>query len=72
MEQAKPVVEIRDLSVKYPNGVMALEGINIDVNERDLIALIGPNGAGKSTLLKVVLGLKNQRAAQSNSSDAQT
>ena len=57
MEQAKPVVEIRDLSVKYPNGVMALEGINIDVNERDLIALIGPNGAGKSTLLKVILGL---------------
>jgi len=36
---------------------MALEGINIDVNERDLIALIGPNGAGKSTLLKVILGL---------------
>ncbi len=57
MEQAKPVVEIRDLSVKYPNGVMALEGINVDVNERDLIALIGPNGAGKSTLLKVILGL---------------
>ena len=57
MEQAKPVVEVRDLSVKYPNGVMALEGINIDVNERDLIALIGPNGAGKSTLLKVILGL---------------
>jgi len=56
--QAKPVVEIRDLSIKYPNGVMALEGINVDVNERDLIALIGPNGAGKSTLLKVVLGLE--------------
>jgi zinc transport system ATP-binding protein len=55
--QAKPVVEIRDLSIKYPNGVMALEGINVDVNERDLIALIGPNGAGKSTLLKVILGL---------------
>ena len=57
LEQAKPIVEIRDVSVKYPNGVMALEGINIDVNEKDLIALIGPNGAGKSTLLKVILGL---------------
>jgi ABC-type multidrug transport system fused ATPase/permease subunit len=33
------------------------EGINIDVNPNDLIALIGPNGAGKSTLLKVILGL---------------
>jgi zinc transport system ATP-binding protein len=57
MLEAKPIVEIRDLSVKYPNGVMALEGINIDVNPKDLIALIGPNGAGKSTLLKVILGL---------------
>ena len=57
MSEAKPIVEIRDLSVKYPNGVMALEGINIDVNPKDLIALIGPNGAGKSTLLKVILGL---------------
>lgn len=57
LEQAKPIVEIRDVSVKYTNGVLALDGINIDVNKKDLIALIGPNGAGKSTLLKIVLGL---------------
>jgi len=56
-EQAKPIVEIRDVSVRYPNGVMALDGINVDVNQNDLIALLGPNGAGKSTLLKVILGL---------------
>ncbi len=54
---AKTVVEIRDVSVRYPSGVLALDGINIDVNDKDLIALIGPNGAGKSTLLKVILGL---------------
>jgi len=57
MSEAERVVEIRDLCVKFPNGVVALEGINIDVNRKDLIALIGPNGAGKSTLLKVILGL---------------
>ena len=54
---AKPIVEIRDVSVKYPNGVLALDGITLDVNDKDLIALIGPNGAGKSTLIKVILGL---------------
>ncbi len=53
----KPVVEIRDLSVRYPNGVIALDNITLDVNDKDLIALIGPNGAGKSTLIKVILGL---------------
>jgi zinc transport system ATP-binding protein len=57
MSEPERVVEIRDLCVKFPNGVVALEGINIDVNQKDLIALIGPNGAGKSTLLKVILGL---------------
>lgn len=57
LEQAKSIVEIRDVSVKYPNEVLALDGINIDIDEKDLIALIGPNGAGKSTLLKVILGL---------------
>ena len=55
--EAKPVVEIRDLSLRYPNGVVALQGINLDINAKDFIALIGPNGAGKSTLLKIILGL---------------
>ena len=54
---AKPIVEIRNVSVRYPNGVLALDSITLDVNDKDLIALIGPNGAGKSTLIKVILGL---------------
>jgi zinc transport system ATP-binding protein len=53
----KPIVEIRNVSVRYPNGVIALDNITLDVNAKDLIALIGPNGAGKSTLIKVILGL---------------
>lgn len=53
----RPVVEIRNLGLKYPNGVLALQGINLDINAKDFIALIGPNGAGKSTLLKIILGL---------------
>jgi zinc transport system ATP-binding protein len=57
LEQAKAIVELKDVSVKYPDGVVALDGINIDINPKDLIALIGPNGAGKSTLLKIILGL---------------
>jgi zinc transport system ATP-binding protein len=57
LEQVNPLVEIKDVSVKYPNGVIALDGINIDINAKDLIALIGPNGAGKSTLLRIILGL---------------
>ncbi len=57
MTQPRTLLEICGLSVKYPNGVSALEDINLDICEGDLVALIGPNGAGKSTLLKAILGL---------------
>lgn len=57
MDKTRPIVELRDVSVRYSNDVLALDGITLDVNDRDLIGLIGPNGAGKSTLLSVILGL---------------
>ena len=48
---------LSDVAVQYPNGVVALDKINLEIFDKDLIGLIGPNGAGKSTLLSVVLGL---------------
>jgi zinc transport system ATP-binding protein len=57
LDKTKPIIELRDVSVRYSNGVLALENITLDVNDQDLIGLIGPNGAGKSTLLSVILGL---------------
>jgi len=41
----------------YYDGVAALEGVSIAIEEKDFIGIIGPNGGGKSTLLKVMLGL---------------
>src|SRR5512132_1564324 len=35
-------------------GVVALEGINLEVGEREFISLIGPSGCGKSTLLRII------------------
>jgi zinc transport system ATP-binding protein len=57
LDESNPIIELHDVSVRYGNGVLALDKITLDVNNRDLIGLIGPNGAGKSTLLNVVLGL---------------
>lgn len=47
----KKVIEINNLNYSYPDGIKALENINLDVIEGDSLAIIGPNGAGKSTLL---------------------
>ncbi|BCR05826.1 ABC transporter ATP-binding protein [Desulfuromonas versatilis] len=49
-------LEIKDLHVKYGN-VEALHGINLHVNEGEIVSVLGANGAGKSTTLMSISGL---------------
>jgi branched-chain amino acid transport system ATP-binding protein len=51
------ILKVSDLQVSYGQ-IRALKGINLEVNEAELVALIGTNGAGKSTLLKAILGVE--------------
>lgn len=53
---AAHAIELRDISFYY-NSHPVLAGVNLDVEERDFLALIGPNGSGKTTLLKIILGI---------------
>jgi len=55
-------LEIRDLRKIYRNGVAALKGIALTVEEGDFFALLGPNGAGKSTTIGIVSSLVNKTA----------
>lgn len=55
----KRVIEVRNLSFTYPDGTRALEDINLDICEGEVVGVIGPNGAGKSTLLLHFNGLLN-------------
>lgn len=52
-----PVVDVQNLSFRYPDGQQALSGVNLAVHEGERVALVGPNGAGKSTLLKILAGV---------------
>ena len=49
------VLEVRDLGVRY-GGVVAVNGVDLDVREGTIVGLIGPNGAGKTTLLDALSG----------------
>ena len=51
---------IRQLTKTYRNGVQALNGIDLDVQEGDFFALLGPNGAGKSTTIGIISSLVNK------------
>ncbi len=52
----KPILEVRDMSM-YFGGVKALDNIDLDVSQNEIVALIGPNGAGKTTFFNCITGI---------------
>ena len=52
-----PILECNGLAAGYVKGLNILQGVDLVVNEAEIVSIIGPNGAGKSTLLKAVMGL---------------
>jgi cobalt/nickel transport system ATP-binding protein len=57
MTEAVPLLELEQVTVAYPNGRRALEGIDLAIHAGERVVLLGTNGCGKSTLLRVLDGL---------------
>ncbi len=57
-------LEVNELRKTYKNGVEALKGISLKVEEGDFFALLGPNGAGKSTLIGIISSLVNASSGE--------
>ncbi len=55
------LLEVRDLHVFYGN-IEALQGISIDVDPGEVVAILGSNGAGKTTTLRTISGLLRPRS----------
>jgi len=48
------VVELQKVAKRFDGGTVALDGIDLAIEEREFVSLIGPSGCGKSTLLRIV------------------
>ena len=57
-------LSLRKLTKTYRNGVQALKGIDLDVEQGDFFALLGPNGAGKTTAIGIIASLVNKTSGQ--------
>ncbi len=51
-------IQFRNVGKRYPNGFVALAGLNLEIADREFLVLLGPSGCGKSTTLNMIAGLE--------------
>ena len=57
----EPRLSVRGL-VKRFGGLVAVNGIDLDISPGEILGLIGPNGSGKSTVMKLIMGIERPDA----------
>ena len=65
-------VELRSITRRFDNGVVALDGVDLEVPTRQFLAILGPSGCGKSTLLRLIAGLDPPQSGRIHAANKQS
>lgn len=52
-----PVIRLQAIDKRFPNGLLALQKVSMEVGDSEFVSLLGPSGCGKSSVLRMVAGL---------------
>ncbi len=62
----RPAITINNVNKVYANGTVALQDMNLTIDEGEFISLVGPSGCGKSTALRLIAGLGKMNSGTIN------
>jgi multiple sugar transport system ATP-binding protein len=51
-------IDLQELVKEFPNGVVAVDGVSLSIEDGEFMVLVGPSGCGKTTLLRCIAGLE--------------
>src|SRR6516164_8658887 len=63
VSEASSLLDVRGIRKHFP-GVLALDGVSLNVQRGEVLAVVGENGAGKSTLMKILAGIYRPDAGE--------
>jgi multiple sugar transport system ATP-binding protein len=52
-------IRLDEVTKRYPNGVLAVDAVSLDIRDGEFVVLVGPSGCGKTTLLRAIAGLED-------------
>jgi ABC-type sugar transport system ATPase subunit len=57
-------IALEQITKTFPNGHVAVRGVNLEVTDGEFMVLVGPSGCGKSTLLRLIAGLETPESGR--------